>query len=346
MLNLDNAKLKKTVVHKIGNKVLEQKIDLSDNILNSEDHPDLSNVLARFFLSSFKDPILYTFTHPTKLDLNDVYTIVGSIFESPRKFLKSSQDLATILYDSTTHPKVKPGELYVASFAECMLDNQPTEAIGIFKTENDEVFLQVSLKQSTSSVNFFTGISTKKVDKGALILNTQKKDGYVVVIVDNLNALEAKYWKDDFLKLKVQQNDYKATADVLQITREFVEQLPDKHGIDRPDQIDLLNRSIEYFKSNDNFNKKEFERDVFQDKDIIKSFRSFDSDYRDSNSISDVDQFEISTQAVRKQARIFKSVLKLDKNFHVYIHGDRSRIEHGIEKDGRKYYKIYYDEER
>ena len=57
------------------------------------------------------------------------------------------------------------------------------------------------------------------------------------------------------------------------------------------------------------------------------------------------DIFAISPHAVKKQARVFKSVLKLDKNFHIYIHGDRSLIERGTEKDGRKFYKIYYREE-
>lgn len=54
---------------------------------------------------------------------------------------------------------------------------------------------------------------------------------------------------------------------------------------------------------------------------------------------------DISPQAVKKQARIFKSVLKLDKNFHIYIHGNRELIQQGTEKDGRKYYKIYFENE-
>ena len=57
------------------------------------------------------------------------------------------------------------------------------------------------------------------------------------------------------------------------------------------------------------------------------------------------DRFEISADAVKKQARVFKSVLKLDKNFHIYIHGDREKIERGVDDSGRKYYKIYYDQE-
>jgi len=58
------------------------------------------------------------------------------------------------------------------------------------------------------------------------------------------------------------------------------------------------------------------------------------------------DNFDISKQAVKKQARVFKSVLKLDKNFHIYIHGNRDLIEQGVDNNGRKFYKIYYEEEK
>ena len=54
--------------------------------------------------------------------------------------------------------------------------------------------------------------------------------------------------------------------------------------------------------------------------------------------------FTISESAVKKQARSLKSVIKLDKNFHIYIHGDRELIEKGEDKKG-KFYKVYYQEE-
>ncbi len=70
-----------------------------------------------------------------------------------------------------------------------------------------------------------------------------------------------------------------------------------------------------------------------------------DDQYRDENEMEKNPSFEISNQAVKKQARVFKSVLKLDKNFHIYIHGDKKMIQQGVETDGRKFYKIYYDDE-
>ena len=38
-------------------------------------------------------------------------------------------------------------------------------------------------------------------------------------------------------------------------------------------------------------------------------------------------------------------VIKLDKNFHFYVHGSRELIEQGVDEEGRKFYKIYYKEE-
>jgi hypothetical protein len=125
------------------------------------------------------------------------------------------------------------------------------------------------------------------------------------------------------------------------VTKQFTEDFE----VSKADQIDLLNRSVEYFKTHETFEKEGFEKEVFQDNNIIHSFRNFDESYRRENEVELADNFEISTQAVKKQARVFKSVLKLDKNFHIYIHGDRELIEQGVEKDGRKYYKINYQDE-
>ena len=132
----------------------------------------------------------------------------------------------------------------------------------------------------------------------------------------------------------------------MSITKEFVtKKLPEEFELSKTDKIDLLNRSIDYFKENESFDKEEFEKNVFQDEDVISSFQDFDTTFRIENAVELDDKFEISNQAVKKQSRIFKSVLKLDKNFHVYIHGDKDLIEKGTDSDGRKFYKIYYENE-
>jgi hypothetical protein len=141
-------------------------------------------------------------------------------------------------------------------------------------------------------------------------------------------------------------DDFRQTNQFLSLTKKFVtEQIEQEFDVTRPDQIDLLNRSVDYFKKNDSFDKTHFEKEVFQDPKLIKSFREYDQSYRQENEMDLGDRFDISQNAVKQQIRVFKSVLKLDKNFHIYIHGSKELIEQGVEPDGRKFYKIYYKEE-
>jgi hypothetical protein len=89
----------------------------------------------------------------------------------------------------------------------------------------------------------------------------------------------------------------------------------------------------------------DFSRSVIQDPQVIESFKGYKKQYEDEHELEFNESFDISDAAVKKQNRVFKSVLKLDKNFHIYIHGKRELIEKGVEADGRKYYKIYFNEE-
>ncbi len=59
-----------------------------------------------------------------------------------------------------------------------------------------------------------------------------------------------------------------------------------------------------------------------------------------------VDEFDISGSAVKKMKKVFKSVIKLDKNFHIYVHGNRDYIRKGFdEESGMNYYQVFFKEE-
>jgi hypothetical protein len=197
------------------------------------------------------------------------------------------------------------------------------------------------------SIRHEFGFELRGIDKGCIIFNTCSDEGYRILIVDNTNrSAEAVYWKDDFLQLAPVSDEYFQTNQFMGITRNFVvKQLPEEFEVSKADRIDLLNRSVEYFKAHGNFDKTQFENEVFQQDDMINSFRNFNDNWVADNHLEPLDGFEISPQAVKKQARVFKSVLKLDKNFHIYIHGDKEMIERGTDPDGRKFYKIYYHQE-
>jgi hypothetical protein len=345
MLNFHKTRLEKTIIHKIGIKSLDEGIQLSDNVLERSDNQDLNQVLYNYFLSSFKEPLFYSFSHPSDdLELHDIFQIVSKLFSAPSTLAKASATLAQILYDCSDHPKIKAGELYVTYFKDVVFGDDTTDAIGIFKSENKQTFLKIEHAINTCNIDHLTGINTQKLDKGALIINTNSDEGYKIAIVDNLNFNEAQYWKTNFLKLKPCSDSYNNTKNALQVTREFISQMPEEFNLTKTDQLDFMNKSINYFKENESFNKRKFESEVFEDKEVIDSFRKFGRQYPETDAINLDSNFEISNSAVKKQSKVYKSILKLDKNFHIYIHGDHNLIEKG-EEDGRKFYKIYFDRE-
>jgi hypothetical protein len=344
MQNTSIGKMDKLIVHFVGNK------NSGDGVRFSSAQTDFEKVEEHFSMlvnNSFNFEELYSFHFLPKIELNPVYQFVKSIFEDKSSFVEQSQNSARILYDKSNHPKIKGGELQVAYFVGCVINDKTVDAIGFFKSENKETFLKVLTSKVGIDLETEKGIAVRKLDKGCLIFNTKVKDGYLVLVVDNTNrGEEAQYWKDEFLGVQIVANEFHQTNEFLGIAKNFVtKQFSEDFEVSKADQIDLLNRSVEYFQTHESFDKKEFEKEVFQDAGIIKSFRNFDNNYRQENEIELTDNFDISPQAVKKQAKVFKSVLKLDKNFHIYIHGNRELIEQGVEKDGRKYYKIYYQDE-
>src|SRR5690606_28437707 len=155
------------------------------------------------------------------------------------------------------------------------------------------------------------------------------------------------FWKDNFLKIRAASDDFHNTQDYMNMYKSFVvEQIPSEFEVSRVEQIDFLNKSVSFFKKKENFNHQEFEEEVLQIPEVIDSFRKFGQQYGEERELNFENGFEISEYAVKKQSRVFKSVLKLDKNFHVYIHGDKNLIEKGFdEQTGMNYYKIYFEEE-
>ncbi len=348
MIDYINCNIEKVSVHTVGNKTNGEELYLSKSVLDTSDIR-VKELLSGFFLSPFSSPEFYTFTFTNgDFTLNPVFNFVSEIFEDLKTFHTDSVSLAKHLYELSVHPQIKPGDLFIAYFTNISIEDRLTDAVGIFKSENRQAFLKVNSNRGDFSIHCDDGINTDKPDKGCLIFNTGKDSGYKACIIDKSNkSMEAQYWKDNFLQLKPCSDDYHQTKEFLNITKNFVtKQLSEEFDVSKADKIDLLNRSVEYFKTHETFDKKDFENEVFQDKEIIKSFRSFDDIYRDNNEVELSDSFEISPQAVKKQARVFKSVLKLDKNFHIYIHGNRQLIEKGFdEATGMNYYKVYFKEE-
>jgi hypothetical protein len=344
MFNLSNATIQQVSAHFVGNPSDGGALRLSEEPLALDDEK-LPELLRTYFLSGFAVPEYYSFTFSNEdFSLNPIYQFAKESFEDIELLHENSINIAKHLFSATKHPNIKSGELYVALIDGVEIDGVIVNGLGIFKSENKENYLKLSRQ---FNLHADEGTNIRKLDKGCLILNTNDNEGYKVLIVDATNKSDAQFWKQDFLHIKPWSDAFHHTNNFMQMTQQYVsEQLGDEFAVSKADKIDLLNRSMTFFKNNEEFNKAEFETSVLGDVDVIESFRKYGKTFMGTNDFDVIDSFEISAQAVKRQAKVFKSVLKLDKNFHVYIHGDRERIEKGYDEVmGMNYYKLYFTSE-
>lgn len=347
MLIFSETIIDQIVVHKVGSKYNEENIRFSKSSLNLDD--DIKDLLSKYFLSSFKSNEYFNFYHESDLNLNEVFHYIAKVFENPDELFDQSVNLAKHLYENSTHPNIQGGEFYTVYLQDIDFEGEIVDAIGLFKSETRETFLKVYPNEENYTIESEQGIDIKKLDKGCLILNLEKENGFIVATVDKTNKGEdARYWIDDFLKIKQREDEYYHTENVMKMYKDFVvKQMPNEYEVERADQVDLINKSKKFFKETDNFQLEDFSEQVFEDKNLIDSFNNYKKVYESENEVQISNEFEISSSAVKKQSRVFKSVIKLDKNFHIYVHGNRKYIVKGFdEKTGMNYYQVFFKEEK
>jgi hypothetical protein len=339
---ISDSKINTIITHYVGNKLRDEQYTLSEAA--SDISEESEEYYLKYFLGVLKTDEKYKFSHPTDTDLNEVLHSTKKVFENSDEFLEASQDIAKLLYSHSEHPKINEGALNIVSFSDLSYSGMKCEALGIFKSETDVPFLKIEKGSENYTLTHELGFELNGLDKGALIIRVADDEYEIIVFDKNGLRNDSKFWIDDFLQLELISNEYYQTTELMKVTREFIgSNLSEEFDISKPDQIDLLNRSINYLKNVDTYDQKEYLDKVIYDEDLKQSFKSFTGDHLSVMNVPD--QFPISTNAVKKMARTFKSVLKLDKNFHVYIHGDRNKIEKGVDENGQKYYKIYFDKE-
>jgi hypothetical protein len=347
MLNFSNAQLCKLAAHTVGNKTMDEPLSLTDTPISMDEN--VQSLLLHYFVTPFKNTgEYYHLFHTSELGLNEVYAYVSRIFDEPETFLEQSQHLAKHLYEKSDHPKIKQSDFYVAYFTDCVAEDEVVECIGLFKSENKQKFLKVYTDEKGYTLQAEEGIDIHKLDKGCLIFNTEKEKGYLVTVVDPISKQnEARYWKDEFLNAKNREDSYFHTQGYMKMYQHFVEEkLQVEYEVTRADEIDMKNRTVNFFKEKETFDFQEFAQEVIQQPEIVDKFREFKQDYQEENQFAIADEFTISDKAVKRQAKIFKSVIKLDKNFHIYVHGKKEYIERGTDEvTGLNFYKLLFLEE-
>ena len=335
MVNGKEAFVEEFVLHRIGAEGEPSVFSDFSAVIKGELEQQF---LRKLFLRPFTN---MAFTCEFVSEKSALRQLCTNIYDG-ESIVENSLAIAKQLIAAATEDKLPGGDLIVVKFSAVQVGNAEHEAVGIFKFDEKEVFLESKLKDDAIALRMKRGLGNNKPNKACLVVFSGESP--TLFIIDNQANTE--YWQKDFIGSRAKKDNVNSTSDLMHLTKTFItEQLPQDFVVDKADQIDLLNRSVDYFKNHTEFDQDEFTQEVFQEENAIKSYKDYSDRYEKENDVEVQDNFEISAHAVKKQARVFKSVLKLDKNFHIYIHGDRNKIEHGVDENGRKFYKIFYEQE-
>ena len=348
-LNFENTKIDRIVVHKVGNKAKEEGVKLSRRELNIEED-FIRELLMMYFTKPFDGKVEYNFTHAADLKLNEIYSYSKNIFNDVDSFYNQSVNIANHLYEQGTHPRIKSGELYVVYFSDCLVDDELCDGLGIFKSENKDKYLRVMQQGDSFEIDFEDGININKLDKGCIIFNTEEEQGYKVITADKLStSQDAVFWKDEFLRLTARPDDFYMTKNFLQMVESFsTDCLSTENNVDKREQVNFRAKAAQYFEEKEEFVMEDFEKEVLQEPEIIETFKEYKESFQEAFHMNtDVaDDFVIAPEVKKEVQKKFRSVIKLDGNFHIYIHANPELSEKGYdEKKKMAFYKLYYTEE-
>jgi 37-kD nucleoid-associated bacterial protein len=349
MIRYNNILLNSMAIHRVGNKSRVERNFVSESlfVLNEE----MTAAFMKYFIKPLKKAeSYYRFTMPEQggLTLADhpLHAAAKSVFDKPENLLEASQNMLKHLYEQSTHPNIKSGEVFVAYFSDVLIEDELVDAIGIFKSEQKSSFFDVEEGRGRLVVKKMDGIHIEKLDKGCLIVNVEEEDGYRVISVDN-NSYDASYWLHDFLKVSFVKDENFHTRSFLELCNNFSDQVI-AQGSNKDQQIRFLNESVDYFNKHETFKADEFIEAVMPARDdFMEEFQSLRKDYE----LDKTDNFPISAAALRSTSRKFNNTIKLDTNIQIkldYNNPEASRfyLEKGYDEDkGMHFYKVFFNEE-
>lgn len=345
MLNLHTAQIESLSVHRVGNKSRNESIFISEKPFPVND--ELHSLLKEYFLKPFRDKEenYYQFVHEIDLEFHDLYNLAVETFNNPYEAHANSQKIARLLFDQSQHPHIKSGEVYVVFFDNIFLDNESTQALGIFKSELKHDFLQFQEKESNLEILLQQGVNLNKLDKGALIFNSNKEEGFKVLSVDS-NRYDTKYWLESFLGVDIFADENFNTKSYLKFCQNFAKDVVFP-AEDKQQEVLFMNRAVNHFAQNDDFEETKFLNEVIENPDLIPEFHHYKTENAPKYKIEDLTQFPVSNTAVSAARKKIKSVINLDTNVQIKLDFVNSEsadrfIEKGWDPEKEMYYYLVY----
>lgn len=333
------------VVHHIGNKAKGDGVEFGGNLIPID---DIEQDFKKLISKSFDITDLYHFYFESTVELNPIYTFIRTIFHNNKTFLQQTKHIAKILYECSSHPKIKEGELSLFYLEGCEFYEEECDAIAIIKAETQQQLLQVSRNNQEVSAKKASGISLSKVEKGCLIFCKDEEQGYQIAIVDNVKkGGDSKYWKDSFLHIKSYNSPKHQTKTLIDVCNDFINSIvADSNRLSKVDKAMVSVRSKKVLQENETLSMEDYTEEVFNDFILETKFKEYVAEKEMEGQIQQDGSINIDRSAL-STAKTKVETIKLDSNFDIRILGGQDRIVKGYDKNaGMSYYQLYFEEEK
>ncbi len=347
MINYENAFLSQLIIHRVGNKALGDGLFVTTESVALSEQALIS--VGESLLHPFqKEDLLYNFYHESDVHLNVMHTLSTRYFADPaNEFVALSGKAATDLYEKMLNPKFHGGEFWVAHFNGVVVDDEETQALGFFLMDTRKHFVKLFSAEEKYALEVQQGTDPSGFLAGCLICNTSSEQGYLISAGGKSKSLDLRLWMDDFLGLKQNIDDFYRTQQAMRMCKDYImERMPEEFDVVRPDQAELMTKSMEFFKENDAFAVQDFQKEVLKQPELADSFNHFVKAFSREQDLNMEEKFAVNERAVKKMSRHFKSVIKLDGNFHIYVHGRREWIQRGFDEEQKlNFYQLFFEKE-
>jgi len=302
--------------------------------------------IKKIFTKNFKSPLKANrFSHPIDLNQNVIFKLLEDMFQSDDNYLRNTKNIVKYLFEQSTHYSIKAGEVFIMRFEDVVHQDVLSNAIGIFKIENSTNFIKSDYHKNAISIFLDKGIVGRNIEKGCIVFKSENLDGYIVYSYEKNNT-DTNYWNKNFLSIVKREDSFNTTSTLLETYRDFVMNDIPAESMSKKEKIELITKSIEYVgEQEESLSVEAFIQTTLVDKEAQQQYKSYLDNYKEAYEVEMEDTLVVSKDAVKYHQKKFKKVIKLDKNFHIYVHTNDDLIETGIDEVGRKYYKLYFEHE-
>lgn len=349
MIKRNRVVISKFIIHKVGNKFNSASNIFSEDVVTFDE--ESYELMKPFLLKPFGNVVeSYRFNHHSSIDLNEINNYAAQVFNDSSTFVDISKHIVNHLFEQSNSAQIKTGDVIIALFEDLEYKEVITQALGIFKIENKIDFFQTFMEKNSLDVVVQKGISTKKLDKGCLIINTSDAEGKVVLSVDT-NNYDAQYWIKNFLSVKYADDNNQHTQNYIEMCKDFSDEVI-KEDFGVHEKSKFLAKTVDFFKENEQINIHDFKTFIFEEDEERKArFDDYKKQFETENEVLVRNQFAVSDIVLKKQKQKIKTEIKLDTNIQIKLDIDApdasaEYLEQGYDEERKmKYYKVFYNEE-